>query len=95
MARDFSIIVTNVAEPTDEEAQELQEVFETLANLPNTRAAVTDFDNPQEARAYVRRATAWADSQGYKFARKGDIKGEPNRVTFRVYKPKPSAEAAS
>jgi len=56
----------------------------------------------REARLFVRQGKSWAAQQSVKredgsettlvFARKGDIKGAPTRVSFRVYIPRPEKE---
>lgn len=61
----------------------------------------------QDARRWVKQGKAWAAAQevevkdkdgkvlrksALEFARKGDIKGIPNRVTFRIYVPRAEKE---
>jgi hypothetical protein len=43
------------------------------------------------ARVFVKQGKAWAAAQTpmLTFARKGDIKGNPTRVSFRIYVPRP------
>ena len=88
--------------PEDVAASFLED-YEALANLPVTRQIQADFkaedfpdkdgkpskDNAAKAaRLYARQGRSWAEDNGLKFVRKGDIKAQPTRVTYRIYAPK-------
>jgi hypothetical protein len=88
---DFNIVTTSgvtATEVPDELAEELTAVYEKLATLPVNRAMSVDFADAKSARQFARQAKAWAVQNGLAFARKGDIKGLPQRVTFRIYVPR-------
>lgn len=90
MAYNFSIEVTSgvaATEVPDELAKELAEIYAKLSELPSNRAVNIDFSEAKEAREFVRQGKSWAESQGLVFARKGNVKDNPTRVTFRVYAP--------
>jgi hypothetical protein len=89
----MQLITTNAASVSDEDAATFQEAYEALAQLPNTRALATDFDTEDEAKQFVKAGKAWATANGATFARKGDAKEQPTRVTFRVYLSKAQKEA--
>lgn len=83
--------VGNVTVP-DDVAKDLAEAYELLRNLPVNRAVSTDpFPDATAARLFVKQGRVWAQAQSgpndrpLVFARKGDIKGEPTVVTFRIY----------
>lgn len=94
-------------EVPDDAAEDFAEAYETLAKLPVNRQVTVDFtDSPKvgnetqaqadarEARLWVRQGKAWAAAQDppLTFVRKGDVKGNPTRVAFRIYLPKPKTE---
>lgn len=95
MAINMHVVITSgvgsVTVPEDV-SKELQEAYELLKGLPVNRALSTDpFADATAARLFVKQGRAWAESQTgpndrqLVFARKGDIKGQPNVVTFRIY----------
>jgi hypothetical protein len=51
----------------------------------------------KDARLFARQGKAWALRQvpELKFVRKGDVKGNPLRVSFRIYEPRTAEEAAT
>lgn len=94
MALNFTEVITSgvaATEVTDEDAKDLQEAYEHLSKLPVNRALSVDFSDAKAARRWVKVGKAWASGQTgpngrpLTFARKGDIKGMPARVTFRIY----------
>lgn len=91
MAINMSIEVTSGVAATDytEYADDFQEAYDALKNLPVNRAAVADFESVAKAKAFVRQGHAWAAAQdpALKFERKGDPKSLPMRVSFRIYVP--------
>jgi len=68
----------------DDVAQTLTDVHAALVGLPGDRAANIDFPTAEEAKAFMTQAKAWAEKEGKRFTRVGDIKGKPLRVSFRV-----------
>ena len=89
----------------EEVATELAGVLTALAGLSVNTQANVDFapaDYPDKdgkpstenaiaaARLFARQGRSWAAATDVKFVRKGDISGNPTRVTFRVYKSKDS-----
>lgn len=91
----------------DDVAAIFLEDYEALSKLPVTRQIQADFkaeDYPDKdgkpskdnatkaARLYTRQGRAWAEANNLKFARKGDIKSNPTRVTYRIYAPKTDDE---
>jgi hypothetical protein len=95
MALNMSIIQTSgtgVLEVPDDVAADLQDAYDALEKLPVNRAVVVDFETPEAARLFVRQGNSWADQNDLRFARKGDIKGLPTRVTFRIYAPRPAKD---
>jgi hypothetical protein len=95
MAINMHVVVTSgVGSVTvdEETAKELESAYNTLKELPVNRALSTDpFPTAADARLFVKQGRAWAESQTgpndrqLVFARKGDIKGAPLVVTFRIY----------
>jgi hypothetical protein len=88
---DMEIVTTSgvtVTEIPEEVAADLALAYEKLSALPVNRAVAVDFKTAKDARLFARQAKAWASQNGLAFARKGDIKGFPTRVTFRVYVPR-------
>lgn len=60
------------------------------------KVPVTDADKAAwNARRFVRQGKAWATANGLAFARKGDIKGNPSQVRFRIYVPRDTDNAES
>jgi hypothetical protein len=79
-------------EVPDDVAQDCADTYALLKDLPSNRAATTDpFADAKAARLWCKQATTWAEQQepALKFSRRGDIKGNPTVVTFRIYEPKP------
>jgi hypothetical protein len=72
----------------------------------NGKVLTADQKAAKAARLFVRKAKVWAESQkgphGRRLAvvRKGDVSGQPSRVTFRIYEmredetPEPESESA-
>ena len=103
MARlDMQIEVTSgvAATEVDEDyALDFAEAYEALSKLPVNRQVSVDLPTAKDASNYVKQGKAWSAAQevtredGSKtplvFARKGDIKGNPTRVSFRIYVPRP------
>jgi hypothetical protein len=92
---DMEIVTTSGVSATEvpaDVAADLAQAYERLAELPVNRAVAVDFSDAKAARLFVKQGKAWAATQGLTFARKGDIKGLPNRVTFRIYVPRNSDE---
>jgi hypothetical protein len=90
MGRKITITATSgiaATEVTEEDATEFAEVYETLERLPSGNQANVDFDTKAEANAYVRVGKAWAEREELVFARKGPVKANPTRVSFRIYAP--------
>lgn len=90
----LNVVIAKTSGPTtvevpEEVAQVLQETYEALKELPVNNAANVDFDTAQEARLFVRQGQAWAEEKELKFQRRGNVKENPTRVTFRIYLPKP------
>jgi hypothetical protein len=81
-------------------ATDLQATYEALAKLPNNRVAVVDFGEAKEARLFCKQGRAWAEStivdgQPLTFSRRGDVKANPRRVSFRIYRPATQEEKAA
>ena len=91
---DITITATGVTELTEDEITDLVDTYQTLKNLPANRVANIDFDTPEEATGYAKAFKAWAVDNGHKFLRKGDIKGNPARLTFRIYDGRDASEPA-
>lgn len=96
MALDMRVEITSgvgATEIPDDVATDLEEAYEVLTKLPVTRRIAVDFPTPAEARLFVRQGKAWALAQDppLTFVRKGDVKGLPTRVSFRIYLPRPDA----
>lgn len=70
----------------------------------NRTAAEAATEAAKEARRYVRAGKAWAAAQEHTrengtktpltFARKGNVKGNPTRVSYRIYVPQEGETAA-
>jgi hypothetical protein len=99
MPLDMTITATTgprTVEVPEDRAADLQDAFLALSELPVNRQVNVDFPDAKSAREFVRQGKAWAASQTtldgdplpLVFARKGDIKGNPTRVSFRIYVPK-------
>jgi hypothetical protein len=78
---------------SDDVKKTVQEVHEALKGLPGDRAANIDFPGVEEVKSFMSQAKQHAEDTGRRFIRVGDIKGQPNRVSFRVVT-KRAAEAA-
>jgi hypothetical protein len=90
MALQITITPTSGVAATDvpeDIAEELQGVYEKLSELKSGNAANVDFDTRKEANIFVRQGKAWAEENGLVFARKGVVKDNPTRVSFRIYAP--------
>jgi hypothetical protein len=88
MAHEVNIRKTSGAGATvvdDENAAEFAEVYAMLKDMPVNNAADVDFDSAKEARRYSAEGRAWAAENGLVFTRKGDIKNNPKRVSYRIY----------
>lgn len=91
MALDISIVATSgtsTTEVPEDVATDLAEVYETLKDLPSTRAAVVDFKDAVSARLFVKQGKAWAEARGLSFQRRGPVADNPERVTFRIVVPR-------
>lgn len=91
----LNITITQSSGPTtidvpEDVAHDLQTVYEALKELPVNNMANVDFDDAKAARLFVKQGKAWAEQQGLQFARRGVVKDNPKRVSFRVYDPKPT-----
>lgn len=82
-------------EVPEEAATFLNESYQALAKLPSNRQVVIDFPDSKAASEFVRQGKSWANETGLTFARKGTVKENPKRVSFRIYKPRGSAETTS
>lgn len=94
---DITIVGPGEIEVPEDVAADLKDTYETLAELPANRKAVSDFATKEEADTFVKQAKKWAEDNGLKFLRKDPaddktIKQMPRRVAFRLYKPR-DAEA--
>jgi hypothetical protein len=69
---------------TDEVAVFLTEVHEALKGLPGDRAVNVDQATAEDVKDFISQAKSWAEKEGKRFTRVGDIKGKPLRVSFRV-----------
>lgn len=94
MALNMRVVVTSgvaATEVPEDIAADLAEAYAALKDLPVNRAVDVDFDDAKAARVFVKQGKAWAVGQkgpngrSLTFSRKGDIKGYPKRVTFRIY----------
>lgn len=98
---DMEIEVTSGVEATEvpeDVAADLTEAYNALKNLPVNRQVSVTFADAKAARLFVRQGKAWAAAQtpALTFARKGDVKALPARVSFRIYVPRePKATEAS
>lgn len=93
MALNITIEPSGTIEVPEEVAADLLEVYTALAKLPARNQATVDFTDGEDeaanikaAKQFVRQATSWAAAQepALKFTRKGDITGNPTRVSFRI-----------
>ena len=89
---DITITATGVTELTEEEVADLIDTYAALKGLPANRVANIDFETPEEATSYAKAFKAWAVDNGHKFLRKGDIKGNPTQLTFRIYDGRETAD---
>lgn len=91
MPLEMVVEVTSNVTLTDELAADFQEAYEVLEKLPSNRTIAVNFDSENEARMFVRQGKLWGSMQNpaLTFARKGDIKELPKKVSFRIYKPRP------
>lgn len=93
----FEVTIDVIEKPPvavdDEVAEMLTTVHDALTPLPGDRAANVDFADAEGVKGFLKQAKAWADDNGKRFTRVGDIKGKPLRVSFRVVT-KRTAEAA-
>jgi hypothetical protein len=80
----IDVIPKPPVEVSQDTAELLNEVHPALAGLPADRAANVDFPGLDEVKRFLTEAKAHAESLGWRFTRVGDIKGQPNRVSFRV-----------
>jgi hypothetical protein len=94
MALNMRVVVTSgvaATEVPEDIAADLAEAYAALKDLPVNRAVDVDFEDAKAARVFVKQGKSWAAGQtgpngrSLTFARKGDIKGYPKRVTFRIY----------
>jgi len=93
--------IENIPVPEDV-AKDLADVYEALSKLPVTRVANVDFETKEAVSLFMRQAKAWCathkDAEGnaapLTFTRKGDAKGNPLRLTFRVYVPMDMSDEA-
>lgn len=97
MALEFSEEVTSgvaVTEVPADVAADLEEAYTHLAKLPANRQLVCNFDTAKEANLFVRQGKAWALGKGLVFSRRGAVSvdkgGNPLRVAFRIYTPRPA-----
>jgi len=94
MGVNITIVKTSgpgAVEVPDDVAKDCAETYAALKDLPSNRAATTDpFEDAKAARLWCKQARTWAETQDppLKFVRRGDIKGEPTVVEFRIYLPK-------
>jgi hypothetical protein len=86
---------TATLEVPEDIASDLQEAYDSLKTLPVNHAVTVNFDTKKEADLFVRQANAWAGQNNLKFFRKGDIKGEPATVTFRIYVPRNQTDSST
>ena len=105
MAINMKIVQTSgprTVEVPEDIATDLAAAYEALKDLPVNRMVTTDpFEDAKAARLFVRQGKAWAatqtgpNSRPLVFVRKGDVKGNPVVVSFRIYEARESAEAES
>ena len=100
MALDMRIEATSGVAATvvpEDIAAELQEAYDALAKLPVTRQITVDFPDEAAARLFVKQGKAWAAAQDppLTFFRRGDVKGNPTRVSFRIFIPRAKGETES
>lgn len=93
MALDMTIEVTSgvaATEVPEDIATDLLEAYNALKELPVNRQVSVNFADAKAARTFVKQGKAWAAAQipALTFARKGDVKGNPSRVSFRIYVPR-------
>ena len=79
-------------------AADLSAAYDALKDLPVNRQVTTDpFASESDARLFARQGKAWAQTQTgpngrpLVFVRKGDIKGNPTVVSFRIYEVRETA----
>ena len=89
----IDVIPKTPVEVSQDTADLLNEVHPALAQLPGDRAANVDLPGLDEVKRFLVEAKAHAESLGWRFTRVGDIKGRPNRVSFRVVTKRAVAEA--
>lgn len=71
----------------------LAESHKALKGLPGDRAVNVDPGTAEDVKEFIQQARSWAEREGKRFTRVGDIKGKPLRVSFRVVtKRTPTAE---
>lgn len=90
---EITIVGPNEIDVPEDVATDLKDTYDTLAELPANRKAVSDFETKEEAETFVKQAKKWAEDNGVKFLRKDPtedktIKQMPRRVVFRLYKPR-------
>jgi len=75
----------------DETAADLTEAYEALKAMPVSNQVNVDFPDTKSAKEFARMGRAWALAQTppLTFARMGDVKALPNRVSFRIYTSSP------
>ena len=81
-------------------AADFSAAYDALKDLPVNRQVTTDpFPSESDARLFVRRGKAWAQTQTgpngrpLVFARKGTVKENPTIVSFRIYEARKTANA--
>jgi hypothetical protein len=103
MALNMSIVTTSgvtATEVPEDIAKDLQEAYDALRSRPVNTAVNVDFEDAKAARVFVKQGKAWvagrtgSHGRPLNFARKGDIKGLPKRVTFRIYEEREAKAAA-
>jgi hypothetical protein len=97
MALNMTVVTTSgvsVTEVPEDIAKDLEEAYETLSALQVNRAITVDFPDAKAARLFVKQGKAWAAAHDpvLVFSRRGDVKTMPERVTFRVYTPRPGKD---
>ena len=89
---DMELVSTSGPQTVDysDVESDLTLAYQKLASLPVNRAVAITFPSAMDARRFARQGRAWAADNGLTFVRKGDVKGEPEKVTFRIYVPRNS-----
>lgn len=95
MALEFSEEITSgvaVTEVPEDVAEALRDAHAHLAKLPANRQLASRFPTQQDANLFVRQGKSWALANGLVFSRRGTVKDDPTKVSFRIYTPREKTE---